>query len=111
MSSQISRQSVTTSVMKLPPNIETGASLPAPVALTVDYWQTLPGGHSGGNPPPSANAVVADIASSAAAIRMNRISVFFMDAPLLGWGTLAKKHNPAIHRFVAYFLCLMFLSK
>ena len=43
--------------------------------------------HSGGKPPPSAIAVVADSASSAAAIRMKRINVFFMDAPLLGLRT------------------------
>jgi hypothetical protein len=49
----------------------------------------VPGQHNGGNPPPSAIAGVADMVSSTAAMRIKRISVFFIGAPLRGLETLA----------------------
>jgi hypothetical protein len=57
--------------------------------------QLVDGGQQiGGIPPPSASAVVVESASSAAAMRIKRISFFFMDAPLRGLNP-GKKHNPA----------------
>jgi hypothetical protein len=51
--------------------------------------------HNGGNPPPSAIAVVTDRASNAAAQSKNRASVFFMDAPFVWFlKTRPEKHKP-----------------
>ena len=75
--------------MRLPTDIRAEGQFHTSPSTCFAYWQAVVGGqHSGMFPPPSAIAVVADMASRMPATRMIRTIVFFIMLLLSGFQKL-----------------------